>query len=37
MPFPFEADFQEIERDLDSYVDRVFSSLESEFLVIRTR
>lgn len=33
MPFPFEADFQEIERDLDSYVDRVFSSLESEFLI----
>jgi hypothetical protein len=34
MPFPFEADFQDIQANLDSYVVEVFGSLESEFLVM---
>jgi hypothetical protein len=34
MPFPFEADFTEVQSDLDTYVDAVFGSLESEFLVM---
>ena len=34
MPFPFEADFAEIHGNLDCYVDAVFGSLESEFLVM---
>ena len=32
--FPFEVSKEEIERDLDSYIDAVFSCLESEFLVM---
>ena len=34
MPFPFEVDFDEITRNIDQYVDEVFSCLESEFLVM---
>lgn len=34
MPFPFEADFDELQSDLDAYVDAVFGCLESEFLVM---
>jgi hypothetical protein len=34
MPFPFEVDFQEIARNVDLYIDEVFSCLESEFLVM---
>nr|VFJ69172.1 MAG: hypothetical protein BECKFW1821B_GA0114236_11613 [Candidatus Kentron sp. FW] len=32
MPFPFEVPFEEVERDIDLYVDTVFSRLQSEFL-----
>ena len=34
MPFPFEVDFAEVQSDLNTYVDAVFGSLESEFLVM---
>ena len=34
MRFPFEATPQELERNLDGFVDAVFSCLESEFLVL---
>ncbi len=34
MPFPFEADFNDLQSNLDAYVDAVFGSLESEFLVM---
>ncbi len=34
MPFPFEVDFDELQSDLDVYVDAVFGCLESEFLVM---
>ncbi len=30
--FPFEASLEELEADLESYVDEIFSTLESEFL-----
>ena len=32
--FPFEVSLEEILRDPESYVDAVFSCLESEFLVM---
>ena len=32
--FPFEVSLEEILRDPESYVDSVFSCLESEFLVM---
>lgn len=32
--FPFEASPEELEADLDSYVDAIFATLESEFLVV---
>ena len=34
MPFPFEVSFEELESDLDTYVDAVFGCLESDFLVM---
>ncbi len=34
MPFPFEVDFNDVESDLDTYVDAVFGALESDFLVM---
>ncbi|MGV8039048.1 MAG: hypothetical protein AB2L07_02880 [Thermoanaerobaculaceae bacterium] len=34
MRFPFEASWSEVEADLGSFVDAVFSCLESEFLVL---
>ena len=34
MKYPFEADYQEIQNDPDSFVTAVFSSLVSEFLVL---
>ena len=34
MPFPFEVGFDELQSDLDTYVDAVFGCLESEFLVM---
>ena len=34
MPFPFEVPFNEVRDHLDSFVDAVFGSLESEFLVM---
>ena len=34
MRFPFEVSMSELEGDLDAYVDAVFSSLVSEFLVL---
>ncbi len=33
-PFPFEVSYEEILRDPESYVDAVFSCLESEFLIM---
>lgn len=32
MPFPFEVPFDEVQADLDGYVDAVFGALHSEFL-----
>ena len=34
LKYPFEASLSEICQDTDSYVDAVFSCLESEFLVM---
>ena len=34
MPFPFEVGFDEVQSNLDVYVDAVFGRLESEFLVM---
>ena len=34
MPFPFEVSFEEVEANLDEYVNAVFSCLESEFMVL---
>ncbi len=34
MPFPFEVDFEEVQRNLDQYVEEVFACLVSEFLVM---
>jgi len=34
MPFPFEVPFDEVQRDLDAYVDEIFSCLQSEFLTL---
>lgn len=34
MPFPFEVPFDEVQRDLDVYVDEIFSCLQSEFLTL---
>lgn len=34
MKYPFEASYQEIEADPDSFISAVFSCLESEFLVL---
>ena len=34
MPFPFEVAFEEVEQNLDQYVDMVFSRLQSEFLTL---
>lgn len=33
MPFPFEVPFDQVQADLDSYVDEVFEALRSEFLI----
>ena len=34
MPFPFEVGFDEVQSNMDAYVDAVFGCLESEFLVM---
>ena len=34
MPFPFEVPFGQVEADIDTYVDAVFSCLQSEFLTL---
>lgn len=34
MPFPFEVPFDEVQSDIDAYVDAVFGCLVSEFLVM---
>ena len=34
MKYPFELPFSEMRADLDTYVDAVFSCLESEFLMM---
>lgn len=34
MPFPFESPYQQVESNLDAYVDEVFSCLQSEFLTL---
>jgi hypothetical protein len=34
MPFPFEVPFEQVQSDLDAYVDAVFGALRSEFLTL---
>jgi len=34
MPFPFEVPFEDVQRDLDAYVDEIFSCLQSEFMTL---
>ena len=34
MPFPFEAEFADVQANPDSYIDGIFDSLETEFLVM---
>jgi hypothetical protein len=34
VPFPFEIPFEQLQTDLDTYVDEVFNSLRSEFLTM---
>ena len=34
MPFPFEVPFEDVEADLDTFVDAVFGALRSEFLTM---
>ena len=34
MPFPFEVSFEEVEADLDTFVDAVVGALRSEFLTM---
>ena len=34
MPFPFEVPFDQLQADLDTYVDAVFEALRSEFLTM---
>ena len=34
MPFPFEVPFEQVQANLDAYVDEVFGSLQSEFLTL---
>lgn len=34
MPFPFEVPFDQVEQNLDDYVDSVFGCLQSEFLTL---
>src|SRR5262245_10499931 len=34
MPFPFEVPFEQLQADLDTYVDAVFSCLQSAFLTV---
>jgi hypothetical protein len=34
MPFPFEVPFDQVEQNLNSYVDEIFGELQSEFLTL---
>jgi hypothetical protein len=34
MPFPFEVTFEQLQADIDTYVDAVFSCLQSEFMTL---
>ena len=34
MPFPFEVSFDEVEANIDLYIDEIFGCLESEFMVL---
>lgn len=34
MPFPFEVPFEDVQENLDLYVDEIFGCLQSEFLVL---
>ena len=34
MPFPFEVPFQNVQANLDTYVDSIFSCLQSEFMTL---
>ena len=34
MSFPFEVSFEAVETDIDAYVDKIFSNLDSEFLTL---
>jgi hypothetical protein len=34
MPFPFEMPFEEVQADIDTYIDTVFACLQSEFMTL---
>jgi len=34
MPFPFEVPFEQVQADLDTYIDAVFGCLQSEFMTL---
>lgn len=34
MPFPFELPFEQVQANLDAYVDEIFGALRSEFLTM---
>lgn len=34
MPFPFEISFEQLQEDLDTYIDEVFNALRSDFLTM---
>ena len=34
MPFPFEVAYGDVERNFDGFIDRLFDSLDTEFLVM---
>ena len=35
MTFPLEVSFQEVQSDIDAYIDQVFSTLDSSFLKVK--
>ena len=34
MPFPFEVPFEDVQADIDAYVDEVFAALQSGFMTM---
>ena len=34
MPFPFEVTFKQLQANIDTYIDAVFSSLQSDFMTL---